>query len=65
MKGLRQWVGHCCYPDKSMFYLGNVEADGEMAAVNELKKLWERISPHPAPPTIVAIPGILILEDHR
>ena len=59
---LRRWVGHCSYRDHKPFYLGTVVAESEMGAVLALQDLWTKISPHPCPSAITAVPGFLILQ---
>ena len=55
----RHWVGRCQYPDRKPFLLGTVQAHSELEALDELAKLWARISPHPLPSHIEAEPGLL------
>lgn len=58
----RQWIGRCQYPGYQAHWLGTVLAETESEAVAALLDLHARISPHPAPPIVMAIPGALVLR---
>ena len=58
----RLWVGECQYPGKAPFFLGTVTVVTESEALSKLEKLWGDMSPHPMPPILSAIPGMLLLR---
>ena len=57
----RWWSAEAQYPGHAPFYLGSVRATGPETARVALLALWAQVSPHPAPETILPVPGRLVM----
>lgn len=67
MRPVLRWrAAECHYTGcEKGFYLGTVQAESEMEALQKLPEMWANISPHPFPDHVVAIPGMVIFHPEQ
>lgn len=65
------WVAVCQYPGRPKFgfyspaFVVNHWSDLEAEAARIVAQAWAEISPHPAPPVVDYLPGIMEYVPHR